>query len=304
MKEPIQEYAKIGLVHFMLWKDCIKGAGDPSTVNTILDDPYFGAVEVSWINDDAQRKAVAEAIRRSGKAVAFGAQPVLLTQKLDINHLDENERRRGVDAVLSVIPQAYELGAHGFGLLSGKDVPESNRDRAKEQLVKSLVEIGRELGNHGSTPLVLETFDRVPYGKNCLIGPNEEAAEVAREVRKSIPSFGLMIDLSHLPLQGESAQDAWAAAGEYVVHAHMGNCVMEKPEHPMNGDEHPPLGIPDGENGVDELADYLKVLLDGGYLSKARKPFLSFEVSVFGDLTQQQVIEQSKQTLDAAWARL
>ncbi len=304
MKEPIQEYAKIGLVHFMLWKDCIKGGGDPSSVNTILDDPYFGAVEVSWINDAGQRKAVAEAIRRSGKAVAFGAQPVLLTQKLDINHLEESERKKAVDAVTGVIPQAYELGARGFGLLSGKVVPEPDRSRAMEQLVKSLVEIGGELGKHGDIPLVMETFDQLDYGKNCLIGPNKDAAVIAKEVRQSIPTFGLMIDLSHLPLQGETPGEAWDAAGAYVVHAHMGNCVMNNPDHPMNGDEHPPFCIAEGENCVEELTEYLKVLRDTGYLNKERKPFLSFEVSVFDDWTPEQVIKQSKETLDAAWAQV
>jgi len=304
MKEPIQEYATVGFVHFMLWKDCIKGAGDFASVNTILNDPYFGAVEVSWINDAAQRRSVFESIRKSGKAASFGAQPVLLTQNLDINHLEEEERRRAAEAVTSVVPQAYELGAKGFAVLSGKAVGETDKDRAMEQLVKSLVEIGSELRTHGEIPLVLETFDRLDYGKNRLIGPNSDAALIAREVRKSIPTFGLMLDLSHLPLQGESPAQAWEAAGEYVVHAHMGNCVMGKPDHPMNGDEHPPLGIPEGENGVEELTEYLWVLLENGYLSKQRKPFLSFEVSVFGDWTPEGVIAQSKETLDTAWSRV
>lgn len=304
MQEPIQDYATVGLVHFMLWKDCIKGGGDPSSVNTILDDPYFGGVEVTWINDDAQRKMVGDSIKRTGKSVAFGAQPVLLTQKLDINHLDESERKKAVEAVVSVIPQAYELGARGFGVLSGKAVEASQHGAAMEQLVKSLVEIGTELKRHGDMPLVLETFDQLDYGKNCLIGPNRDAATIAKEVRKSVPSFGLMLDLSHLPLQGETPQQAWEAAGEYVVHAHIGNCVMNQPEHPMNGDEHPPFCIPEGENCVDELTEYLKVLLDAGFLSKERKPFLSFEVCVFGEWTQDEVIKQSKETLDKAWARV
>ncbi len=304
MKDPIQDYATIGLVHFMLWKDNIKGEGDFSSVSTLLDDPYFGGIEVSWIKDAAERARVAQAVKASGKALAFGAQPVLLTQKLDINHLDEAERKKAVDAVIGVIPQAVELGARGFGLLSGKNVAAADKGKAMDQLVKSLVEIGTELKKHADIPLVLETFDQLDYGKNCLIGPNADAAAVAREVRKSIPKFGLMIDLSHLPLQGESCAQAWQAAGDYVVHAHMGNCIMNKPDHPMNGDEHPPLCDPDGENGVDELAEYLKMLLDNGYLNKSTKPFLSFEVCVYGDWTREKLIAQSKETLDAAWARI
>ncbi|TVR34050.1 MAG: sugar phosphate isomerase/epimerase [Spirochaetaceae bacterium] len=304
MKEPIQDYATIGLVHFMLWKECIKGEGDFSSVSTLLDDPYFGGVEVSWIKDAAGRARVAQAVKQSGKALAFGAQPVLLTQKLDINHLDEAERSKAVAAVVDVMPQAVELGARGFAVLSGKNVAAADKGRAMEQLVKSLVEIGTKLKQHSDIPLVMETFDQLDYGKNCLIGPNKDAAAIAKEVRKSVPGFGLMIDLSHLPLQGESSAQAWADAGDYVVHAHMGNCVMNKPDHPMNGDEHPPLCDPDGQNCVDELADYLGVLLNNGYLNKNTRPFLSFEVCVYGDWTRDKLLAQCKETLDAAWARV
>jgi len=304
MKDPIQDYATIGLVHFMLWKDCIKGEGDFSSVATLLDDPYFGGLEMSWIKDAATRAQVAQAVKQSGKALAFGAQPVLLTQKLDINHLDEAERRKAVTAVIDVIPQAAELGARGFAVLSGKHVAAADKDQAMEQLVKSLVEIGSTLKQHGDIPLVLETFDQLAYGKNCLIGPNRDAALIAREVRKSIPAFGLMIDLSHLPLQGESPAQAWADAGDYIVHTHMGNCIMAKPDHPMNGDEHPPLCHPDGENGVDELTAYLGVLLSNGYLNKQTHPFLSFEICTCDGWTREELLAQCKATLDAAWARV
>lgn len=304
MKEPIQDYAKIGLVHFMLWKETIKGEGDFSSVSTILDDPYFGAVEVSWMNDAAQRAQVAQRVKSSGKALAFGGQPVLLTQKLDINHLDEAERKKAVAAIVKVIPQAVELGASGFGLLSGKTVRTADKSRAMEQLVTSIVEIDRELKKYSDIPVVLETFDQLDYGKNCLIGPNRDAAELAREVRKSTPSFGIMIDLSHLPLQGETPDEAWEAVGQYVLHAHIGNCIMNKPEHPMNGDEHPPFCDPDGENCVDELTVYLQTLLKNGYLNKNHKRFLSFEVCKYGDWTTEKVLAQSKETLEAAWARL
>lgn len=304
MNEPIQDYAKLGLVHFMLWKETIKGDGDFSSVSTILDDPYFTGVEVTRINDPAQRAQVAQKIKSSGKAVAFGAQPVLLTQKLDINHLDEAERKKAVAGLVEVMPQAAELGASGFGILSGKNVADADKSKAKEQLIKSIIEVDRELKKHADIPVVLESFDQLDYGKNCLIGPNKDAAEIAREVRKSVPSFGIMIDLSHLPLQGETPEQAWEATGEYVVHAHIGNCIMNKPEHSMNGDEHPPLCDPDGQNCVDEVTAYLKTLLNHGYLSKEKKPFLSFEVCKYGDLSAEQVLAQTKETLDAAWARV
>jgi sugar phosphate isomerase/epimerase len=303
VKDAIQEYATVGLVHFMLWKDHIKGEGDFATVSRILDDPFFSGIEVSWVNDPAQRALIAGAVKKAGKRLTFGAQPVLLTQRLDVNSLDEAERAKAVAALKGVIPHAVDMGAKGFALLSGKTVGAADKSRAMEQLVKSLTELGTELKPHG-IPLVLETFDQLDYGKNALIGPHADAAAIAREVKKSVPNFGLMIDLSHLPLMGESAQQVWNAAGEYVVHAHIGNAVMGKPDHSMNGDEHPPLCDPAGENCVDEVVDYLRVLHEGGFLSKDRKPMLSFEVCIYGDYTREQVLADSKRILKEAWERV
>ena len=304
MERSVRDFCALGIVHFMLHKDTIKGDGDHSSLMKLLESDAFDAVECSWINDAATRRSVAEARERSGKALAFGAQPVLLTQKLDLNALDDERRTAAVEAVRAVIPQAYELGASGFGVLSGKVVAPADHKRAMEQLVRSLSEIGDSLAERGSIPLVLETFDQLEYGKNCLVGPNRDAAAVAREVRKSHATFGLMIDLSHLPLQEERPQEAWDAAGEYVVHAHMGNCIMNNPEHPMNGDEHPPFGDPAGENGVAELSEYLSVLYKSGFLDEKRRPFLSFEVVPYGDWTPEALVRQSLETLGEAWRRV
>lgn len=301
MNDNIRKYCKLGIVHYMLYKDTIKGGGDHSTLLKLLESPEFDAVECAWINDDKTRATVARSREKNGKALGFGAHPVLLTQNLDLNSLDENHRRRAVSAVRTVVPQAYELGASGFALLSGPAVSDLDRAAATDQLVRSLTEIADTLAEHGNVPLILVSFDRLEYGKNRLIGPNAEAAAVAREVRKSHRSFGLMLDLSHLPLQGETPQQAWDAAGEYVVHAHMGNCVRNKPGHPLNGDTHPPLCDPAGENCVEELTEYLRVLLSGGFLDTATRPFLSFEVSPHGDWTADSLIEHSLATLKEAW---
>lgn len=299
---PIQDYATIGIVHFMMWKSCIRGEGDFGPALNFLEHPYFGGMELSWVHDSAVRRRIAADATRYNKRLSFGAQPVLLTQQLDINHLDEAERRKAVDAVCAVVPQAADLGARGFALLSGKVVTPEHKSKALEQLIRSLVEIGRHVKEHTDIPLVLETFDQLTYGKNCLIGSHKDAAIVAKEVRTVLKDFGLLIDLSHLPLQGESVAEAWDAAGEYVVHAHMGNCVMNQPDHPMNGDEHPPLCDPAGENCTEELVEFLRVLRREGFLHTDRKPFLSFEVTPYGEWTPETLLTQCQQVLDDAWA--
>ena len=305
MKSKPQDYAKIGIIHFMLFKEALKGQADVITsLATLANDPYFDAIEVTWIRDKAMRSDAATLLRESGKTVAFGAQPVLLTQGLDLNHDDPWKRRDAVDGVKRVVEQAYELGAAGLAVLSGKDPGEEKRSAARDALVASLSEIAAELRAQGTMPLVLETFDRKPFGKNCLIGPSAEAVEIAKQMRERFPDFGLMIDLSHLPLLGETPTEAVETVRDYLVHAHMGNCVMRDPRHPMYGDAHPPFGDPAGENGVEQLADYLRALLDNGYLDRKNRRILSFEVCPYGDWMPENLLDQSKETLEAAWARL
>jgi len=298
-----QDYAKIGIIHFMLHKEALKGEADViRSLGGLANDPYFDAIEVTWIRDKAMRSDAAALLRESGKTVAFGAQPVLLTQGLDLNHEEAWKRRDAVDAVKRVIEQACELGAAGLAVLSGKDPGEEKRAAARDLLLDSLGEIAAELRAQGAMPLVLETFDRQPFGKNCLIGPSDEAVEIAKQMRERFPDFGLMIDLSHLPLLGEEPKEAVETVRDYLVQAHMGNCVMRDPRHPMYGDAHPPFGDPAGENGVEQLADYLRALLDNGYLDRKNRRILSFEVCPYGDWTPENLLEQSKETLEAAWA--
>jgi sugar phosphate isomerase/epimerase len=115
-----------------------------------------------------------------------------------------------------------------------------------------------------------------------------------------------MLDLSHLPLLGETAKGMLTAGKPFLKHIHIGNCVMKDASHPAYGDEHPRFGIPGGENGVDELDEFLRVLLDIGYLDGKTPRPVSFEVkpiAAFGETTAA-VVAGSKRTLNQAWAKI
>ena len=109
-------------------------------------------------------------------------------------------KRDDEDALSKAITDlASEYGAIAFAFMSGKDPGEADRNEATKALIVST----QELCDHaagGGIPVVLETFDQ-KLDKRCLIGPHTDAVKVSAEVRKVDPSFGLMLDLSHLPLQ-------------------------------------------------------------------------------------------------------
>jgi sugar phosphate isomerase/epimerase len=272
------------------------------SIERIAADTEFEAVEVTRIADDATRLRVREILETARVAVAFAAQPILLGGKLDLNSAADAARSRAIEAVQDGIDQAYSLGAVACAVLSGPDPGPADRLRATDRLADSLKWLCDYSAQKGEMPIVLETFDRVAFGKNCLIGPNDEAAEVARRVRQDFPSFGLLLDLSHLPLQGETPRHAIGAVREFLIHAHIGNCLMRDAGHEAYGDNHPRFGIPGGENDVPQLADFLRELLAVGFLNKARRPILSFEVKPLTGESVEALLAGSKRTLAAAWA--
>ncbi|WP_286177166.1 sugar phosphate isomerase/epimerase family protein [Bacillus sp. AFS017274] len=279
--------------------------GDGPTVDTIkkiVQDDFFSGIEITSINNPEERKEATQILQSGGMTVGFGAQPILLRNKGNLNSFDEAERRRAIDLVKGGIDQAYEVNAAKLGFLSGAK-PDTQQDVALQLLTNSIKELCDYAKSKGDLVLSLETFDD-ETDKKCLIGSNKLAVEVAKEVRKVDPTFGLMLDLSHLPMQRETSRDALTVARDYINHAHIGNCYIKDTSDPAYGDQHPRFGYPGSEVDVSELAEYLRSLLEIGYIGEGIKNIVAFEVKPVGTESSDIVIAQSKRTLIDAWSLL
>jgi sugar phosphate isomerase/epimerase len=303
MKESVYSYMKVGLIHFMAYPQTMKGEGPiVETVRSIVTDDYFNAIEITTIKDVSARENVRKMLASSHMSVAFGAQPQLLSSGLNLNDLDEASRLDAVNLCKKLIDEAYEMNAVGFAFLSGK-YEEENKEEAYQALVKSTKELCAYAKLKGSIKVVHEVFD-YDVDKKSLIGPASLAKRYAEQITSEFDNFGLMVDLSHFPLIRETAEEAILPIKDYIVHAHMGNCVIKDKNFPAYGDAHPGFGFPNSENDVKELAEFLKVLLHIGFLNKENPPIVSFEVKPFGDEDSEIVIANAKRTLNEAWARL
>ncbi len=303
MRGSIHKYAKVGLIHFMAYPSTGSGEGPIlETLRKIALDEYFDAVEITWIKDPATRRAAKKILETAHMEVAYGGQPRLLTQKLNINDLNEEGRRKALATLIEGIDEACEMGASGFAFLSGK-YEESRKEEAYQALLKSTREICAYAKSKGNIMVAHEVFD-YDIEKSSLIGPAALARRYAQDICKEFDNFGLMVDLSHLPLIRETAREAILPVKDYLVHAHLGNCVVKDKGNPAYGDQHPRFGFPGGENDVDEVVEYLQVLLDIGFLNEKKRPFLSFEVKPVGDEDPDLVVANAKRVLNRAWARL
>lgn len=299
---PLSSFMSVGIVHFMAFPECMQGEGPVlDTLARIAADPFFSAIEVTRIADAKVRHGAAELLRHAGLSVGFGCQPMLLSGRQDLNSLDDRRRRTAVDTCLVGLEQAKELGATKLAVLSGADPGDADRAAATDRLVDSLVELGERCTDAG-IDLCLETFDR-DIDKKCLIGPNTLGVEVSERVRQRVPGFGLLVDLSHLPLQREGIREALQATREHLAHVHVGNCVLE-PSDPLYGDQHPRFGYPRGENDVAELRRFLQGLLDVGYLRPDARATLAFEVKPVPGESSASLIAHSQRTLLHAWSTL
>lgn len=304
MRDSIYKYMKIGVVHFMAFPegDSLHGNGPiAKTVEKIASDDFFTAIELTWINDDDEKEKVKKILESSGLAVGFGAQPAILTIPLNPNSLDETEREKAVRVLKEQIDSAYDLGAGGMAFLSGKDPGEDQCKEAMVALAQSCQELCDYAKSQGDLSVELETFD-YDIDKKALIGPAEMAVEVAEMVNRN--NFGLLLDLSHFPIQHESTFLALTTASDYLTHVHMGNCI-KKEGVPGYGDAHPRFGHPDGENGVYELANFLEVLFEIDFLGcEDDLPIVSFEVKPMEGESSEVVVANAKRTLTEAWAMI
>lgn len=299
-------YCTLSLVHFLAFPECQGGDGPIlETVARVAEDPFFAGIELGRINDAQARQAVAHLLEQTHLQVGFGAQPIILGGKLNLNSLDSRQRAEAVDCLKGYMDQAVELGARSFVILSGPDPAEADRPAATQALFESISELCLSAQTH-ELKVVLETFDRA-VDKKTLIGPAPEAAALAAAIRAQFPTFGLLYDMGHMPLLDETPLSALATLKDHLVHAHVGNCV-KVPGRPAYGDFHPRFGFPGGENDVAQLVEFLRALFEIGYLREdppiGGRPWVGFEVRPQTGETSAAVLANIKRTWHEAWARL
>ncbi|HYH02042.1 MAG TPA: TIM barrel protein, partial [Bacillota bacterium] len=235
-------------------------------------------------------------------SVGYGAQPRLLTTGMNINDLNEENRAKAVASLKEGIDEAYELGAQGFAFLSGK-YDEATKEASYQALLQSTQTLCAYAKTKGNLRVILEIFD-YDMDKQSLIGPAALAKRFAQDVTAEYDNFGLLADLSHIPMLHETCEESLLPIKDYLVHAHMGNTVIKDPGYEAYGDTHPRFGFPNSENDVDELVKFLRVLLKIGFLNTQNPPVLSFEVKPWGDEDPELVIANAKRTLNQAWAQV
>lgn len=294
MKESIHKYFQIGTLRWMSFPkmDVLE------SVRRIAADDYFDAIEISGCKDEKERNAVKNLLEQSHMKICYGAQPRLLSGKLNPNDLEEEGRMAAETALIEAIDEAEYLGAEGIAFLAGR-WENSTKDLAYEQLLKTT----RNICDYAAARnmiVELEVFD-FDMDKSTLIGPAPLAARFAADMRTTNHNFGLLVDLSHIPTTYESSKFVIQTLRPYITHLHFGNAVV-KEGSVAYGDKHPRFGFCESANDTKELVDYLTVLKQEGFFNAADPMVLSMEVTLVGDENEEIVLANTKRVLNRAWA--
>lgn len=305
MVDTLYKYMKPGIVHFKAYPEALSGKRGAvyETMIKIAEDDFFSVVEMGMVKDPVERDQVAKLLKTTHLEVAYATQPLILTNKLNLNSLDEKTRRRAVDKVKEGIKEAYHLGAKWVRLIAGKDPGDEKREEAKKILIESineLCEFAREVDEN--MELALKIFDR-DVDKENLIGHFSDARDVAEVLAKENDNFGLLSDLSHFPLLKEKPEEALPLVKDYLTAFHIGDCVVRDPLHPIYGDLQPRFGIEGGENDTEEVAAYFQLLYNMGFLDPANPPVVSAEVRpLMAEDISSVVVANAKRVWKRAWS--
>lgn len=296
MKDPIQKYFQVGTIQWMSHPPVNYSLLD--SVKTICCDEYFGAIEVTKIVDEEERKKVKEMLEQSHLKVCYGAQPRLLGPGLNPNDIDEEGRKKAEETLIEAIDEAEYLGSKGIAFLAGK-WELATKDIAYKQLLKTTRNICDYAATKGMM-VELEVFD-FDMDKASLIGPAPYAAQFAADMRMTHSNFGLMVDLSHFPTTYENSQFVIRTLRPYITHFHIGNAVVVKGCEAY-GDQHPRFGYPNSANDIEQLRDFFTVLKEEGFFSISNPYVLSIEVKPWGKEHGDIILANTKRVINRAWA--
>ena len=300
MEKSMRRYMRVGTILHVSYKQLGSGKGPIlECLKKIVTDPYFEVVEVAHMKDEKVRKAAADMIACGHMTSSYGGQGRMLGAGLNINDLNEEGRLKALASLKEGIDEAYEMGVEDFAFLAGR-YEEETKEESFQALLKSTRELCAYAKSKGDMPVLCEVFD-YDIAKKSLIGPVDMVKRYAETICAEYDNFGLMVDLSHIPMLHETIEESLLPVQQYIRHAHMGNTVIKSPECPAYGDEHPRFGFPNSENDVEELAAYLRLLLKIGFLNEEKRPIVSFEVKPFGEEDPDICLANAKRTLDLAW---
>lgn len=303
MTGDIRDYARLGLVHHLLYPACTTDPDDHvRTLSAFIMRSDIETFDCCLPYGDHRRAELIPRIQSCGKTDIAYAAHLFPFRKLAPTTCNPSEQAQVRMIFDDMLEQAAAIGATGFVVASGVPSPEASEPRHHEAFLEFCKWFCSRLAAHKITAL-LEPFD-MTIDKKFLYGSTRDCVDLVQAVRQEHANMAIELDVAHLPLMGEEFETAIRTTAPCLQRIHLGNCVLKDTRHPWYGDTHPPMGFDAGEIDVPELATILRTLLDIGFLDKNNRGALVLEMQPFPGKTPEQTIDDSFARVEQAWKKL
>lgn len=267
-----------------------------AAVQEIVQGNFFKRIEIPAVLSREEGRAIGALVKEQKISLTCWASEELARKNLNLSALDEGERTRAVTRLRELGDQIMEWGADCLGVLSGPDLREPFRAQAREQLVRSLVELGTGPEARAGLRVMLEPLDRTAH-KFGLIGPTREAIDAILAARKLGAAVFMSWDSGHVQLNEEELLPSLRMAAPVTRHLHLSNPVIAR-ESPLFGDHHYPVGV----IGVGTAAVFGEILraAEGMTFPATERVSVAVEVRTQGDLTPEETARHCEAVLRQA----
>jgi len=254
---------------------------------------FFKRMELPFLEDKSFPGRIRSICGRNGLSLTLWTSEILAGENLNLSSCSEDLRQHSVSRICRLLECAAEYGADCVGCLSGPDPGEEQRPLAKQQLVRSLVELGQYAARFGELNVAMEPLDREAHKKG-LIGPTIEAIEVIKKARENTDRVFLAWDSGHVVLNNEDPVESFRLCSSLAYQMHLSNPVTDRLS-PLFGDHHYPVG----ELGVGTEAQF-RGILKAASLCPLRKESISVavEVKTQNGATPGQTIDHCRKVLE------
>lgn len=300
MKEPINNYTHLGIAHFMLYPETLDDIDmHTDSMLSFIERQDIDTFDCCLPYSFKHQKILAKKIRKCGKSEICFVPHLFPFRKLSPSSFLPYEQAQVRLLVKDLINQAVLIDAKYFIFVSG----EPALSDAKEENYNAFRDFCRwfcgELDNYGITAL-LEPFD-YDVDKKFLYGPTKACIDLVESLKPDVNNLAIELDCAHVPLMGETFEQAIKTVGPYLKRVHLGNCVIKDRESPYYGDKHPPIGFEGGEIDVAQLIQIFRMLLKVGFLNLERTGSLILETTNWPEKSKDKTIAEGIECIHRAW---
>jgi len=299
----VADYARIGLVHHMLYPDCGEHPDEHvATLKALAARTDIETFDCCLPYDPGGRAELVPVLRGCGKTDITFATHFFPLRKLGFGTPGIPEQAQARMIVKDMVECAAAIGATGFIFASGIPSPSEATPAHHAAFADFCRWLCAELEPHGITAQ-LEPFDTT-IDKKFLYGSTAECVALIESLRPEVDNLGIELDVGHVPLMNESFEQAIRTVAPYLQRVHLGNCVLRDRSGPLWGDTHPPPGFPGGEIDVPEMTEILALLLEIGFLSRENRGNLLIEMTPWPGRTVEETITDGFDRLNRAWEQV